>query len=341
MADENRTPSGLVELFESLRRSPYQHEFYSVLRQLDCLAADSPRSGHASRPSDEPVRFGQQPSLEYAQSTIAGVDDSAAGLPPRVLIRFFGLLGPNGPLPLHLTEYALDRIRHHRDRTFPQFLDIFHHRLLMLFYRAWAEGQPVVNFDRADDDRFGRYIGSMVGIGAASLENRDAMPDNLMRFFAGRFASEAKNPSGLEAVLSDFFRLPVRIQEFVGQWIEMPADCRCCLGANRATSTLGKNMMIGSEYWDRQQKFRIAFGPMGYQDYRRMLPGGDSLERLIAIVRNYLGDELQWDVQLILTKDEVPPISLGQTGELGWSDWLYSGDAVRDADDLALLGCEA
>ena len=128
---------------------------------------DKPRWGDALRPVDEPVRLGQDPDLSFAPAPLASFELGQDGAPPRLQVRLFGLLGPNGPLPLHLTEYARERLRHAGDPTLSRFLDLFHHRFLALFYRAWAQAQPHVNRDRPNDDRFAVYVGAFVGHGAA------------------------------------------------------------------------------------------------------------------------------------------------------------------------------
>ncbi len=120
-----------------------------------------------------------------------------AGQPPRLYGLFLGLFGPNAPLPLHLTEYAIDRRRNAKDGTLGAFADIFHHRMLSLFYRAWADSQPTVQFDRPDEDRFRLYIGALVGMATPHLDARDALPDQYKRFFAGRLVPQARNAEGL------------------------------------------------------------------------------------------------------------------------------------------------
>ena len=114
---------------------------------------------------DEPVRLGQAADLAFAPAPLATFDPGQGGSRPRLQVRLFGLLGPNGPMPLHLTEYVRDRLRNASDPTAARFLDLLNHRFLALFYRAWAQAQPHVNRDRPDRDRFAGYIGSFVGIG--------------------------------------------------------------------------------------------------------------------------------------------------------------------------------
>jgi type VI secretion system protein ImpH len=239
-------------------------------------------------------------------------------------------------LPLHLTEYARDRARNADDPTVARFADLFHHRMLSLFYRAWAVAQPTVQADRPESDRFAAYVGSLFGIGAPSLRDRDAMPDLAKLHFAGRLACLTRHPEGLQAILETFFHIPVAVEEFVAHWMDLPENCRCRLGESPATATLGVAATIGARVWDGQHKFRIVLGPMAFSQFERMLPGGESLDRLTAVVRNYIGDELFWDVRLVLKKDEVPGTGLGAGSRLSRTAWLKSRPFARDADDLVV-----
>lgn len=332
-----------LELLDRLRQEPWQFGFFAALRRLEAAHRDRPRFGQSLRPVDDPVRLAQEPSLSFAPATLAKFEAGSGGRAPRLLQNFLGLLGPNGPLPLHLTEHARDRLRNSNDPTFARFLDVFNHRMLSLFYRAWAMTEPTVSHDRPEEDRFAQYVGALFGIGMPSFRDRDAMPDLAKLHFAGRLACQTRPPEGLQAILEAFFSMRVQIREFVGEWMELPEDCLCRLGASRETGTLGMTITVGARVWGAHQKFRIAFGPMGFDDFRRLLPGGDSLARLVAIVRNYAGEELTWDVNLILEREEVPPLRLGETARLGWTTWLMTGPLDRDADDLMLkpLACLA
>lgn len=326
--------SGPRQVMRQLHEKPYEFGFYRAMRLLECEHPDKPRLGRSQRLADDPVRLGQEPSLAFAPSTLA---EFLPGEPSRLTARFFGLFGPNGPLPLHLTEFARDRLRNSNDPTLVRFVNLFHHRLMCLFYRVWAEAEPAVSFDRPGVDRFSDYVASLFGLGLPSLRNRDALPDLAKLAFAGRLSCQTRPPEGLRAILAGTLRLPVTLREFVGHWMAIPEDCRWRLGGNRSTGTLGESATIGSRVWDCQSKFRIIIGPLKLEDYRRLLPGGVALERARAAVRNYIGYELDWDVRLILRRDEVPTMQLGVQGQLGWTTWLLAAPASRDADDLTLV----
>jgi type VI secretion system protein ImpH len=256
-------------------------------------------------------------------------------------VNFLGLLGPGGPMPLAMTEYIYGRLHNHKDRTLATFLDIFNHRMISLFYRAWASNQQAVSHDRKDGDRFAVYIGSLFGIGDDSFLNRDDLPDVAKLHYSGRLVCQSKNAAGLREILEDYFGITVDLRQFVGQWIDLPQDCVCQLGTSPENAKLGSTLVVGHRFWECQQKFRIKFGPMDFSEYRRLLPGRDSVQRLVAWIKNYVGDEFRWELQLILRAAEIPMICLGKMGQLGWSTWLSTKEFEKDADDLVLRSLDA
>lgn len=323
-------------LLGELAAAPWRFGFFHTLRRLEALQPERPRIGASARPVEDPIRLGQQPSMIFAPAELAALVRPASGRPARLLVYFFGLLGPNGPLPLHLTEYARERQRNAADPTFARFLDVFHHRMLTLFYRGWAQAQPAVSFDRPTQDRFGTYLGTLAGTGMPAYQGRDAMPDLAKRHFAGHLSCQTRHPDGLRAMLAEFLRLPVRIEELIGHWLVLPPDCLLRLGESPGTGALGLTTTLGGRVWDHQSKFRVSIGPVGLADYLRLLPGGETLPRIKALVRNYVGDQLEWDLNPVLAAAEVPPLCLGSGGQLGWTTWLASGPLGRDGDDLKL-----
>ena len=336
MARENRPATHVVEVLQRAQAAPYEFDFFQLLRWLENAYRDRPRIARAERPEDDSVRLGQKPSLTFAPSTVSAFVPGDDTHPARVEVLFFGLFGPHGPLPLHLTEYARDRLRNTRDATWARFADLFHHRMLSLFYRAWADAQPTVQYDRAESDRFSTYVGALLGLGLPALRDRDALPDNAKLYSAGLLACQTHHADGLQAMLETFFQAPVVVREFVGRWIDLPPDCLCRLGQSPTTATLGSMAIAGARVWDCAQTFRIVMGPLDLMSYLLLLPGGDSLRRLIALVRNYVGDELGWELELVLQKNEIPPTNIGEQGLLGWTTWLACESRGGDADDLVL-----
>lgn len=321
---------------ERLRRDPYSFSFFAALRQLECADPQRSRVGRSHALSQDVARLGQDCALEFAPSSLMSCRPSRDPATPRIGVAFLGLFGPNGALPTHLSEYALERALRYKDRTFLEFVDLFHQRFLSLFYRAWADAQPTVSHDRPEQDRFAEYVASLCGLGLASLRRRDAMPDLAKLHYIGRLAVGAKNAEGLEAMIGDYFRVGARVLEFIGEWLDIAVRDRCYLGAAPATGTLGSNAIIGARVFECQHRFRIQMGPLDLDRYEQLLPGGGALPALVAIVRNYVGDEYAWEIQLVLKCCEVPALRLGGRVRLGWTTWLGHRTAQSDADDLIL-----
>ena len=333
--------SEIAALEKALEQQPYKFGFYYVLRRFECLYPRKPKIGTALRPVNDVLRLAQDPELAFSPASLNSFKTPGKGLdnesrPSRLAVNFFGLFGPNGPLPLHLTEYARDRMRNADDPTFGEFVDIFHHRMLSLFYRSWASAQPTVNFDRPREDRFGTYTGSLFGLGMPSLRDRDEIPDQAKLHFSGRLAPQQRNVEGLVVMIGSFFGIRVEIEQFVGEWLQIPDNCRCYLGESPETGTLGKNTVVGARVWECQQKFRLVLGPLNIVEYERFLPGRESGKRLRAIVRNYVGDSMDWDVNLVMKKEQVPSVKLGENNLLGWNTWLGNRASNIDANDLLL-----
>jgi type VI secretion system protein ImpH len=325
-------------LIEQLTADPYRFDFYHAVRSLEAQHPASPRVGQSLKIADDPVRFCQQPSLRFEPATLVEFRQPRESSPQRLFVAFLGLLGPMGPLPLHLTEFIRDRERNANDPTPARFLDLFNHRVISLFYRAWAVNQQAVSFDRPELDRWAVFVASLMGIGTPHLRTRDEVPDLAKLHYSGRLAAQTKNAEGLKWILQDFFKVHVEIEQFVGHWMKLPADCQCRLGESRFTGLLGSTAIVGTKIWECQQRFKIRMGPMGLADYERLLPSGRSIRRLRDWVLNYVAQQFGFDVQLVLRGDEVPDCRLGKGARLGWSTWVKNqpGPAAKDADDLVL-----
>ena len=318
-------------LMNDVAAAPHRWGFYSLMRQIDALHPHKPRLGTARRPVDEPVRLGQAVELAFAGSELSQVNVNDRSGKPRVEIRFFGLFGPNGALPLHLTGYVRERQKPWRkerdDETLSRFADMFQHRMMLLFYRAWAQAQPTVSLDRPDEDRFATYVGSLAGVGGDAWRHRDAAPDHARLAFAGLLSRQARNADGLANLLSGYLGLKVRVEQFVGRWMTLPPADRSRIGQRAAlrrmsTSQLGVSTVLGQSVFDRQHHIRVHIGPLGFPAFESLLPTGSALPALRALIKQYIGLELDWDLRLELDRPQVPPTQPGKQGRLGWTTWL-------------------
>jgi len=330
--------AALNAVIDRLSREPYTFDFFQIMRRLESISRDRPerpRFGAALRPVEEPIRLGQDPSLSFAPAALSVLRPGKNGAPPLLAVHFLGMLGPNGPMPLHLTEYVRDRMRNSGDHTMSRFLDLFHHRMLMFFYRAWASARATVAADMPQTNRFLTYDGSLIGRGTESFRNRDAFPDFAKLFFAGRLGAQTRNAEGLRAMIGEFFGMPADIQTFVGDWLELPIPYRWALGRDTGVGRLGVSTTLGAHVWSRQHKFRVVMGPLTRAQFQRLLPGGASLPKLRDLVRNYVGEELRWDLQLYLQEQVEEPMHIGKS-RLGWTAWLGRATERGRREDLIL-----
>jgi type VI secretion system protein ImpH len=314
----------LSALWAAVQAEPWAHDFFALLRRIDALRPQHPRTGQASRPSQEALRLGQAPELDFAPAALTSLELRSA-LPPRLAVRFFGLLGPQGPMPLHFTEYVRERAHQHGDPTWVHFLNLFHHRLLSLFYRAWAQAQPTVHQDRGDD-RYGVWLASATGL----PRDVPGLPPPALAFHAGQLSSRTRHPEAMCKVLRQHFDVPVALQQHIGQWLPIAAADHSRLGhaPNRnerttvAAARLGRSANAGNKVWDRQYKFRLQLGPMSLAQYRHYLPGGSAFAPLLQWVQLLASPELRWDLQLRLRPQERPEPRLGRRVQLGLTAWL-------------------
>ena len=336
MASENGNTTEGLALLQAMHEAPHRYGFYSAVRRINCAFPEKSRTGQAFRPGDDPVRFAQPPYTDFASSTLSEVDFDGPGGVARISQRFIGLFGPNGPLPLHLTEYTRHRLRHAHDPTLAAFADSFHHRIVSLVYRAGAQAQPAVQADRPDQDRFAFYVGALSGYGLSAVEGADHMPGSAKLHFAGHLSSLPRHAAGLASIVEGHFGVPAQIVEFLAHWLTIPKSDRLRLGSNPQAGRLGTNSVLGERVWQRQDKFQIRLGPLTLRQYEDFLPSGRLFRALVDTVRNYLGLELMWEIQPVLKGEEKPVTCLGKQGVLGWTSWLESRDADLEVGDLQL-----
>lgn len=333
-----RGPRGPVSL-ASLEQAPERFDLLAALRLIEAAHPGRPRLGEARRARDEPVRLGQPPHLQFPPAQIASFGRAPdSKLPPRLWTYAFGLFGPQGPLPLHVTRHAFVRLRRDRDSTMADFCDMLQHRLLALFYRAWAAARPAIQHDRPDRDRFAARTSALAGLPGPAFLGRSELPDRFVLYAAGLFAMQSRPPEALARLVALFFKVPVAVRELVGGWLDIPRGQQTRLGLEHGASRLGVDAVAGERTFARHNRFRIVLGPLGLERFLRFLPVGTFMPQLRALVRHAAGLEHDWDVQLVLKKDEVPEARLDGASRLGWTSWLTMRDRRSDAGDLVLIG---
>jgi type VI secretion system protein ImpH len=335
----------LEKVRESLFREPYSFDFFQAVRVLGWLQPGRSPVGRYSHPQNEVVRFGANPILHFPASAIQSLVERPDG-GPAMTINFMGLVGPLGALPNYVTELIAARIRA-KDRTLMEFLDLFNHRLTSFFYQAWEKNHFTVAYERDRKDPVTACLFAMIGFGTKGIRGRQPVEDEAFLYYSGLFGLIPKSALALESVLADYFDIPVELEPFIGAWRSLAEPDQCVFGGEFPESTaLGFGAVVGEEIWDQGSRVRLKLGPLSAQQYRDFLPTGKAWPALRAIVRSFCGYDLEFEVQLILRREDVPAFELRPPAEnalyLGWLTWLKSGsDFERNPGDTILLLGEA
>jgi type VI secretion system protein ImpH len=342
MAAESRTSNLAVvpdPVEAHLRREPYCFEFLQAVQLLERLSPKASPVGHFVPPHTESVRFSAHPSLAFPASEIQSLT-YREGQAPLMIVNFMGLIGPLGVLPIQYTEF-IQRREQEGDTSARDFLDLFHHRIISLFYRAWQKYHYQTTHGRGEHDRLKLYLQNLVGLGHDELLNRQVVPDDALLFHAGLLTQQPRSVVGCESFLHDYFGVPVRIEQFVGAWYRLEPDAQTAFRDDTAISdVLGGGAVVGDEVWDPQAGLRVVLGPLTLAQYREFLPVGSAYQPLKTLVRFFAGEEFDFELQLILKREEVPSCELGAAPEqaplLGWVSWSKCSPLSRDPAETIL-----
>ena len=342
------TESGRTDpsVAEELLEEGYRFDFFEAVRVLERVFPHRHAVGRDASPTQEVVRFRSRLSLAFPPSAIHELTEVEGGdRPVEMTIAFMGLTGPLGVLPRHYTELLIERTRR-KDTTLRDFLDLFNHRVISLFYRVWEKYRFPIGYERAvaqrhDYDDFSLNIFDLIGMGTKGMRGRLEVGDEALLFYAGLLGQRPHSASALTGILHDFFAVPVEVRQFIGQWLHLSKENRTSLGGE-TNNSLGVNAIAGSRVWDQQARFRLCLGPLTFREFHRFLPASNTFRLLVQFARYIAGQEFDFDVQLILKAEEVPRSQLGATGEraprLGWTTWLKTKDFTHDAEDAVFTG---
>jgi type VI secretion system protein ImpH len=317
--------------------------FFEAVRLLQQLLPERKPVGYFIPPASEAVRFAAHPSLSFPASEIQDLewpDDS--GAPVKMTVNFMGLVAPNGVLPPPYTELLIER-EQKRNNGFRDFLDIFNHRLISLFYRAWEKYHFFVNYERKEADQLTPLLLSFIGLGTKGVLQRQAVEDQALVYYAGLLAQRPRSAQALRQILEDYFDVPVEIEQFVGRWVRLSRNDQTCFDDVETLHVqLGHGAVVGDEIWDQQSLMRIKLGPLSRREYIDFLPMPESkaYPALKAWLKFYSNDQMDFEVRLILKRDETPAFEMNDDPEnslmLGWISWIKNAPLGRDPGDAIL-----
>jgi len=184
-----------------------------------------------------------------------------------------------------------------------------------------------------------RCLGALVGLAPPTARAASPLAAQAALGRAALFGRSSRNAASLERALSDYFGLAIRIQPFIGGWLEIPEESRTRLGVFAGGGGLGVGATLGSSSWQCQHQFEIGLGPLTYSEFERFLPGSPAFDELAGIVRFFTNDEWFWQLRPTLAASQAPGMVLGRAGRLGWTGWL--GGRALGVNDVVIRGDRA
>ncbi len=308
----------------------FRFEFFQAVRLLERMYPDRKPVGHHELPRDEVVRFRTHVSMSFPASEVFEVtaapssSEAQPDEPPTMWVTFMGLAGSLGVLPSHYAQILSDPNLRHQTAPLRDFFDIFNHRFISLFYRAWEKYRFAIAYERGDADVFSQHLFSLIGMGTGGLQKRLGISDQILLYYAGLLSQRPRASVALEGLLQDYFGVPVEVEQFTGEWFLMNSDTLTSLGGGGQNNQLGVSTTLWERIWDPQARFRVKLGPLTLQQFQDFLPTSDGYRHVVELTRFFVGEEFSFEVQPILRADEVPQCALGgsQSTRLGWAMWL-------------------
>ncbi|MGI4831083.1 MAG: type VI secretion system baseplate subunit TssG [Janthinobacterium lividum] len=337
---EERQEQCLSRVAELLEKEPYRTEFFQAVRLLQRIEGERGAVGYFIAPNQEAVRFSSLPTLSFPPSQLHSLERGPDGQ-MRLVVQFMGSVAAISSLPHTYTEYLLGLLRD-KDTGMADFLDVFNHRMISLFYRGWEKHRFFLGFEQGGRDTLSPRLRDLLGLGTEGLEERTVLPDRAYLAYTGLLGRHTRSAATLQQLLEDFFALPVRVEQFAGTWRRLPADDLTVFSDQpRASERLGMATVVGSEIWDQHGRIRLVLGPMPLPTYLSFLPGNAAYRDLESWMRFYTSGQYETEVQLILEREQAPACVLGLTGQerprLGFVSWLKTRPLPRDPGDALFL----
>jgi type VI secretion system protein ImpH len=340
-------------VIERLFKEPYRFEYFQAVRVLELWHKRHGRGSLSDR-----LRFQNSTSLTFPASQLEAIhteprdlarDADSLGAAAqtstlryiRITPAFMGLLGGSGVLPAHYTERVEEHKVYQREDGPRAFLDAFSNRSLAMFHAAWSKYRLELKYELDGKDAFLPLLLALAGFGNGALRERvagvddGAVLDESIGYFAASIRHRPASAVQIARVLSEYFGRPVKAEQFVGCWYDVPAAQQTILGAPNAV--LGQGAMAGQRVWQRDLRLRLSIGPLDRAGFNAFLPGGRAARALKSMVTMFTGVTLEYEVELVLRAADVKGVDLdpdGYPGRLGWDAYLVTGQEGQDRNDV-------
>ncbi len=267
--------------------------------------------GKTISPGKDPVRFRVRPGFTFPASDMHAIQNGHVNSDPVVTVNFMGLIGPNGVLPHWYNSHA-QALNHKKDYAFTDFLDLFHHRLISLFYLAWKKYRLPENYLPDGSDPVSRCLAGYIGMDEAQ-QKADPEFANVSRrrliYYAGLASRNVPTVSAVEAIIANATGVPVHVEQFVERMLSIHEKDRTCLG--QANGTLNKDALCGSRVRNIASFFEVTLGPMSWEKYIAFQPKSRNLALVRKLITFIVGLEYEFEIRLVIKGPDIPSLPLG------------------------------
>lgn len=332
--------AGHFSPFGRLFAEPKQFRFDAAMRVLTRVAKKTDVA--------EIVRFRSIPSLAYPPADIVAVKPAVDQQLPEVTTTVMGLTGATGVLPRPYTEVLTRSVRN-RSAALHDFLDLLSHRFVAFFaragvkYRIHRSAETAASASPPQTDQIAEALLAMTGYGTPHLLSRLRAGASPLLHYSGLFAGRPRSAEKLAALASDWFGRKVEVVQFAGSWLSLPSEQQTALAAGLREGSwnrLGVDAAIGVRAWDLQSRIILRIGPLDRASFEALLPDRPTLHSLVSLVRAFLGFEIGFAINPVLSGPEVPPLRLDRQADppsrLGWNSWIPAPEGlplrIRRAD---------
>lgn len=309
-----------ASLIDQLLVEPHRFEFFQAVRLIE----------QAKPPLR--LRYRNRLSLSFPPNQIENVSGDGEDV-IRITPAFMGMLGSHGVLPLHYSDRINQHEKNSSDGGPRAFLDMLSHRALEMFYQAWAKHRPECMATPDGGDEFMTMLTALSGASASG----EILDRETLAFYAMQIRSRAVSAPLLAGMYSDYFSVPIAIDQLVGEWQDLPLQDQAALGV--ANVDLGDGVMLGARIYGCDSRARLRIGPLDKERYEGFLPGRSAASHLAALLALQCGVGMTYEVHLIQRAADMQGVRLdaGRDATLGVNTCLVGETPEMDRGELMYL----
>lgn len=315
-----RTTKGQLKpgVMQRLIDEPYRFEFFQAVRLI--LGFLKAHGIGEERGFEQVLRFDSSIQLNFPASevealcgggeveartsemlAIAAKDTSTLRI--HITPAFIGFLGTCGVLPFHYSDRIAASLAKDRNGGVRAFMEVFSNRSVGQFYRAWKKYR-LEHSAQAD----GKDLQLSILLSLAGRNRAGSPEDYALAYYSTLFRTRPASAHAISRVLTDYFQVPIKLEECVGSWAEIRPVLQSNLGSHGPR--LGLGMALGTRQWSHDRRVRIHVGPLKREELARFLPRSEGVFALRKMLELFDVGQIEFEVLLTLQQECVRQLTL-------------------------------